>query len=171
MNGDGPLLICYEGSEGSRAAIEAAGRLFAQSRAVVACYWQPFAESNKRLAISILELVQDAASVNEREERLARDIAEEGAQLARAAGLEAEAIAVKIDGPVDEAILGHADELDASAIVLGSRGRTSFRSLILGDVANEVVQRAARPVIVAPSGDLAHRRRDELTRDLPGVRG
>jgi len=42
----------------------------------------------------------------------------------------------------------------------------SLRSLILGDVANEVVQRATRPVLVIPAGDLSERRRDELTRDV-----
>jgi nucleotide-binding universal stress UspA family protein len=80
-------------------------------------------------------------------------------------GLVAEADAVEIDGPIQEAVLSHADELEAAAIVLGARGGTALRSLLVGDVAFEVMQRATRPVFVAPSPRLAERRRDELTRE------
>jgi hypothetical protein len=67
---------------------------------------------------------------------------------------------------VDEAILGQADEIDAAAIVLGSRSRSNLRFLLLGDIANEVAPRATRPVLLAPSGDLSRRRRDERTREV-----
>jgi nucleotide-binding universal stress UspA family protein len=158
MSRAGPLLICYDGSESARTALEAAAELFRGRDAVVASYWQPFAASGKRLGLEILELVQNAGAINAREEELARTLAEEGATVARAAGL-AEARAIEIDGPIDEAILNHADEIDASAIVLGSRSRTGLRSLILGNVANEIVQRSGRPVFLAPSDELARGRR------------
>jgi nucleotide-binding universal stress UspA family protein len=163
--GDGPLLVCYDGSDGARAALEAAAKQLDHGEAIVACYWQPFAESAKRFAVNILELVQDPASVNAREEELAQRVADEGEAFARELGLDAEGRAVRIDSPIDEAILAHAEEIDAAGIVLGARSRSSIRSLILGDVANEVVQRATRPVFVVPSKDLARRRRVELTRD------
>jgi nucleotide-binding universal stress UspA family protein len=161
MSGTGPLLICYDGSESARAALESATVIFAGHEAIVASYWQPFAASGKRLGINILELVQNAGTINEREEEVAREIAEEGAAIARAAGLSAEARAIEIDGPIDDAILNHADELDAAAIVLGSRSRTGLRSLILGNVANEIAQRATRPVLLVPSPKLASDRRAE----------
>jgi nucleotide-binding universal stress UspA family protein len=164
---DGPALVCYDGSEGARAALDAMATTISAHDVLVACYWQPFAESAKRFAIDVLQLVQDPASINEREEELARQIAEEGANHARSLGLTAEGEAVKIESPIDEAILGHAESIDAAAIVLGSRSRRTIRSLILGDVANEVVQRATRPVFVVPSSDLSRRRREELTRDPP----
>jgi nucleotide-binding universal stress UspA family protein len=155
-----PLLVCYDGSEGGQAAVATAAALFPAHEAVVACYWQPFATSTTRFSIDLLELVQDPDVINEREEQLARETAERGADAAVGAGLVARGLAVRIEGPIDEAILSHADELDAVAIVLGSRSHSSLRSLILGDVANEVVQRASRPVVVTPSPDLARRRRD-----------
>jgi nucleotide-binding universal stress UspA family protein len=160
------LLLCYDGSEGARAALEQAARLFPGQHALIACYWQPFAESNKRFAVDILELVQDADRINEREQQLVEEIAVQGAAAARQLGLEAEAAAIRIDGPIEEAILAHAEEIDASAIVLGSRSRSRLRSQILGDVANEVAQRATRPVFLVPSAGLASARRSELTRDL-----
>jgi nucleotide-binding universal stress UspA family protein len=156
------LLICYDGSDGAKAALAAAAQAFAGHHAVVACYWQPLATSSKRFGLDLRELVQESDDINRREAELARTLADEGAALARDAGLEAEARAVEIDGPIDEAILSHADELDAAAIVLGSRSRSSVRSLLLGSIANEIVQRAPRPVYLAPSVSLAGRRRNQL---------
>jgi nucleotide-binding universal stress UspA family protein len=167
--GEGPLLVCYDGSEGARAALDAAVHLFAGREAVVACYWQPFGASGRRFATEILELVQDAPSINEREEEQARSFAEEGAALVRAAGLTAEAEAVRIDVPIDEAILAHAERIDALAIVMGSRRRSTLRSLLLGNTAYEIAQRAARPVLLAPSSVLAERRREEFVRYSPSA--
>jgi nucleotide-binding universal stress UspA family protein len=161
-----PVLLCYDGSDGSKAALEAVAQLFPGREVIVACYWEPFAESSKRMGIDILELIQDAERINAREEELSRTAAEEGAEVLREAGLVPEPLAVKIHGSMDDAILAHAEELDASAIVLGSRGHASLRSLILGDVANEILQRATRPVLVVPSPDLARRRRLATTDDV-----
>ena len=158
------MLVCYDASEGAKAALVAAAEVFAPGSAVLACYWQPFASPSKPFGVDIRELVQDPDDVNRREAALAAAIAEEGVELARDAGFEAEGLAVEIDCAIDEAILTHADELGAVAIVLGSRSRSSLRSLLLGSVANEVVQRATCPVFLAPSPRLAGRRRDELAR-------
>jgi nucleotide-binding universal stress UspA family protein len=158
MNANAPLLICFDGSEGARAAVETAASLFASHDAVVACYWQPFG-STRRLGVDLLEFVQDPADINKREELLADEIAAEGAALAKAGGLAARAEAVPTNSPIAEAILSHAEEIGAVAIVLGAQSRSGLRSLLLGGAANEVVQRAARPVFVAPSARLATRRR------------
>src|SRR5215831_11839260 len=112
-----PLLICYDGSHSARAAVDRVARLFAGREAVVACYWQPFAQSSGRFATQILELVQDPNTINEREERFAKEIAAEGAALVRAGGMAAHEVASKVDGPIEEAILAHAEAIDAAAIV------------------------------------------------------
>ncbi len=103
--------------------------------------------------------MQNAETINAQEQELAAGLAAEGAAILQAAGLDAEGQAREIGGPIDEAILNHADELDARAIVLGARSRTGLRSLILGNVANEVAQRATRPVFLVPSDELARNRR------------
>jgi nucleotide-binding universal stress UspA family protein len=57
---------------------------------------------------------------------------------------------------VAEAILRAADENDVMSVVVGSRGRSGFRSALLGSVSNTVVQHSAKPVVVVhdkPAGD------------------
>jgi nucleotide-binding universal stress UspA family protein len=158
MNDGRPVLICYNGSDDARAALVAAVEAFRQ-RVVVATYWQPFGEGRRPLEISLLELVQDPNSINEREQAQAHEVAVEGAALVEAAGGTAEAVAVKVSSPIDEAILTHAEEIDALAIVIGSQSRSGIGSILLGDVAGDIVQLSDRPVFVVPSAKLAGRRR------------
>jgi nucleotide-binding universal stress UspA family protein len=49
---------------------------------------------------------------------------------------------------VAEAILRAAGEDDVMSVVVGSRGRSGFRSALLGSVSNGVVQHCAKPVVV-----------------------
>jgi nucleotide-binding universal stress UspA family protein len=165
MTATGPLLICYDGSDAAKAALDAASELFVEHATVVACYWQPLASQRGRLGHSIRDLVDNPDDINEREEHLATVIAEEGAVRVRELGAVAEGIAVQIDGPIEEAILAHALELDVAAIVIGARSRSSLGSLLIGNIANEIVQRATCPVFLAPSPGLALRRHDELARE------
>jgi nucleotide-binding universal stress UspA family protein len=159
---DGPILLCFDGSDGAGSAIETAAALFAGREAVSATFWQPFAKDGGRFGINILELVQNAGDMNGREAALAQKTAEEGAAIATRAGLSCTASAVEVERPIDEAIIAHADEVDASVIVLGARGRSGVSSMLLGDVSHDVVQRSTRTVLVVPSAGLSGRRREEL---------
>jgi nucleotide-binding universal stress UspA family protein len=156
----GPILLCYDGSEDAAAAIDAVGPQFTGRQAVVACFWQPFAPG-RRFAVRLLEVVQHPPEINAREAERAQNLAEQGAAIARAAGMPAEGRAIAVSRPIDEAIIAYAEEVDAPTIVLGSRGRSSIGSLLLGDVAHDVVQRSTRMVVVVPSARLSGRRRGE----------
>jgi nucleotide-binding universal stress UspA family protein len=46
-----------------------------------------------------------------------------------------------------------ADEQGARCIVVGSRGRSGGRALVLGSVSNAIVHHGARPVLVVPAVD------------------
>jgi nucleotide-binding universal stress UspA family protein len=74
--------------------------------------------------------------------------AEEGVNLARESGLEAEPLAVEADGPIWETIIETADRRQAAVIVMGSRGLTGLRSMLLGSVSSTVVHHAHRPTLV-----------------------
>ena len=58
------------------------------------------------------------------------------------------------EAPDSEAILDAAAEVKADLIVMGTHGRTGFRRLVLGSVAEEVLRKAPCPVLTvkAPTG-------------------
>ena len=150
---DGPLLLCYDGSDTATHAIERAGRLLAGRHALVVTVWQPTALGSLAWSgatasmATFVELDRAAAEAGGR-------VAGEGARVAREAGLVAEPVAVEATGAVWETILDIADRHDAATIIMGSRGLTGVRAM-LGSVSSAVVHRAGRPTLVIPepSGD------------------
>ena len=56
-----------------------------------------------------------------------------------------------IEGDPAEALIRIAESRGATEIVVGSRGRGRFRS-ILGSVSHELLERADRPVVIVPKG-------------------
>jgi nucleotide-binding universal stress UspA family protein len=142
-----PLILCYDGSEGAKYAIAQTGRLFPGGQALILTVWEPISNlasvtwSGATVMPNFTEL-DHAAS----EDGALR--AKEGVELAREAGLDAEPLAVKADGPIWETIIETAEREWAAVIALGSRGRTGLRSLLLGSVSGTVVQHADRPTLV-----------------------
>ncbi len=153
-----PLLLCYDGSENARYAIERAGVLLGRRRAVVVTVWRAAADLGitdwMEVPASVVNFVELDRAAAEGGARLA----EEGVRIASEAGLEADAFAVKAAGPVWKTILETAEHLDAAAIVMGSRGLAGFRSMLLGSVSNAVVHHTQRPALVihVPATDAAH---------------
>jgi len=85
----------------------------------------------------------------------AERLAAEGAALAVRAGLDARPRICSQHATKAKAILEQAGVVDASAIVMGSRGLTGLKSLLLGSVSHAVVNHADRAVIVVPSPEVA----------------
>jgi nucleotide-binding universal stress UspA family protein len=156
-----PVLVCYDGSESARHAVERAAGLLGRVPAVVVCVWESVGSfvlrHHPRGSFAIAEDVVeelDSSSATAAEETV-----REGAELGRSLGLEAEPLArraVARAGERDEAtvwrtILEVADERDAPAIVLGSRGLSEVQSMLLGSVSYGVVHHSTRPVIVVRS--------------------
>lgn len=154
------ILICHDGSDNAKAAIEQAGRLFHGQKVVVLTVWQPFnvIAVHTPTAFGFLPTVPDVEEIDRASERYARAQAEAGAELARKADLEAEPLTRRVVTTTAEAILDEAEAQDASAILLGSRGLTGLRSRLLGSVSNVVVHHSDRPVIVVPSPSVALQR-------------
>jgi hypothetical protein len=57
-----------------------------------------------------------------------------------------------------------AEQLGATLIVMGSRGRHELASLLLGSVSTHVVHHAQQPVLIIPSPRLAGARNELLER-------
>lgn len=149
-----PLLLSYDGSAGAQNAIDRAGSLFPGRAAVVVAIWQPLiiALSSYPMA-GDPSLPSDVVGIDRQLGDSASSTAAEGAERARAVGLEAESVAVESDGPIWKAILDVADERDAAVIVVGTRGLSSLKSVLLGSVSRGVVGHARRPVVVCPGPD------------------
>ncbi len=152
------ILLCYDGSVDARTAISGAAALLPSRHATVLTVWEGLDEVVARTRGGGASKALDIGEIDAAGEQAALARAQEGAQLACEAGLIAEPRIKKRAGAVWETILAVADELDAGAIVLGSRGRTGLRAL-LGSVSHSVLQHASRPVLVIPSEPVAARRR------------
>lgn len=157
------VLICYDGSPDAKAAIERAGELLHDQPTTVLTIWQPFIQVIARTAVGFGTMpgIADADEIDKASRESAEERANEGAELARQAGLEAEPRTCSQQTTTARAILHQGDEIDASAIVMGSRGLTGLKSLLLGSVSHEVIQHADRTVVVVPSPEVAaHRARE-----------
>jgi nucleotide-binding universal stress UspA family protein len=59
---------------------------------------------------------------------------------------------VSLAGDAAAEILRYADEIQADAIVLGSRGRGQLTGLLLGSVSQKVLSLARQPILIVPTG-------------------
>ncbi len=155
MEGERPILIAYDGSEPARAAVREAGALFAPARALVLTVWEP--------GLAQVMLMPDATGmggpampydpnvargVERASEEHAQALAEDGARLAREAGLAADALIAEDSLTPQDAIVASAEQHDACAIVIGSRGLRGLKSKLLGSTSAHVLHHALRPVVV-----------------------
>lgn len=91
---------------------------------------------------------QSGAVTYGEEEEMRRALRRVADELAAAhPGLDVDVDAVASMSPAD-AILEEADRVGAAGIVMGTHGRTGLAHLVLGSVAERVVQRASVPVLV-----------------------
>jgi nucleotide-binding universal stress UspA family protein len=157
---DTPLLLCYDGSHPAKHAIERAADLLRTRNAVVLTVWQTTVGLGSFAWAGATENMLDYVELDRAAAELGGRIVSEGVRVAEAAGLQAEPLAVKATGPVWTTILEIAERHDASMIVIGSRGLTGLRSILLGSVSTAVVHHADRPTLVihSPGDDDASER-------------
>ena len=156
---DAPVILAYDGSDPAKAAVRAAARLLTAKKVVVVTVWEPG-----------LALISSAASippgaeipgpdletiteVDQKAQDHASSVAEQGAELARSAGLEAEAQAVPDEVNVGETVVRIAKERGAQAVVIGSRSLSGLRATFLGSTSQTVAHHAHVPVLVVREGE------------------
>ncbi len=148
---DGPVLFCFDGSEGSRSAMRAAGQLIDRPvEAVVLTVWESI-ETQLALAGGFAAgFPIDGAELDAQEESSARSVAEEGALRANEHGYKATPMVMQSYEGVAKAVLEAADEISARLIVCGQRGRGTMRTALLGSVSHTLASHTRRPVLIAP---------------------
>ena len=148
---DGPVLFCFDGSEGSRVAMKGAAELISRPvDAVVLTVWETIATRLALAGAFAAGLTIGGGDLDAEEESSARSVSEEGALRAREHGYEATAMANESLDGIAKAILEAADDLSARLIVCGQRGRGELRSALLGSVSHALASHARRPILIAP---------------------
>jgi nucleotide-binding universal stress UspA family protein len=145
---DGPLLLCYDGSADAKHAIEHAGRVLGGRDALVVTIWQPTPALGSPASAGATDSAFDVVEVDRLAADFGEHVARGGARIAQHAGLHAKPVAVEAAGPVWKTIVEIADRHDAATIVMGSRGLTGLRPMLLGSVSSAVVHRADRPTLI-----------------------
>ncbi|ELY44489.1 universal stress protein [Natronorubrum sulfidifaciens] len=134
------ILVATDGSETAREAVSHAVELATRFDATL-------------YGIAVLErrteydnAIVDPEEVRERQREQATESLEALAEAAGDAGVSVETT-IRSGVPYEE-IVAYADEHDASAIVIGARGRSSFRRALLGSTVDRVVRSTTRPVLI-----------------------
>jgi nucleotide-binding universal stress UspA family protein len=147
----GTILVCYDGSDGSREGLQSVSHLLSPRELVILTVWQSLAT---RLAASGgfgAFALNDEDQADSEEEQAARDAAEDGARRARERGFSATARIEESTGPVWQTIVDVANQIDAELIMCGTRGRGGVETFLLGSTSQGVLRHAHRPVLVAPA--------------------
>jgi nucleotide-binding universal stress UspA family protein len=145
------LLVCTDGSPGSREAIRRAAEVFPGATARVVCAWSRRSGHEPRTSLgAAVALLEPPDEVDARAAAEALRIAEDGAELAAAHGLVATAEAPGGGDPVD-VLLDVAERLAVTAIVVAGPHHRRSAELLQGSVTRELVRRANRPVLVVPA--------------------
>ena len=143
---DAPILICYDGSDASRRAIDATAALLGPRHAVVV-----YVAPSLTLAESLT--VTTTVTAGPTLEDLGGDPmdghAKEGTELARRAGFTAQPRELVMT-PAWEGILDVADDVDAALIVTGARSPKGIRERIGAGTSHGVAEHSRRPVLIVP---------------------
>ena len=147
---EAPVLIGYDGSPSAAEAIALAASLLGARPAVVVSVWSPApVEAVGYGATADFSVAAPAyfSDVDNTIEKQAREMAEQGARIAREAGFDAEARSAQ-GNSAWPGIVDAAAAVDAAAIVVGARGLSGLKSVLLGSTSKGVLNHAGRPVLV-----------------------
>jgi nucleotide-binding universal stress UspA family protein len=153
----GPVVLAYDGSNDARSAIATLGRLMPGRETVVVHAWTwPLTEAGTEQAV----LTLPAAGYSEIVEALeraaiqaARQVAQEGCDLAARHGLSARPELRESTEGTWRALVAAATDLDAAAVVAGSRGLGGLTSMLLGSVSTALAHHADRPTLIVQPAD------------------
>jgi nucleotide-binding universal stress UspA family protein len=151
--GDGPILIAFDGSPAARQAVAAAAALLKPRATLVLTVWEA-ALAHAAVAsppdVGMTPAVDPSAllTFDEALRGHAERVSNEGAELARSFGLNAEPLTTADVGDIARTIVEVAREHKAATIVVGSRGLSGLRARLEGSTSKGVMRHATCPVVV-----------------------
>ena len=160
MENDGrSVVVAYDGSREAQAAVRAAAGLFRDRRLLVVSVWEPgiamvgLGQPDPMGMTPPLPTPDEIATVDRIQHDHAGTMAEAGARLARDLGADAEALPVADETDVAETVHGIAEQRDAAAIVVGSRGLGGMKARLLGSTSRRLLHDTRRPLLVVRCDD------------------
>jgi nucleotide-binding universal stress UspA family protein len=151
---EGPALLAYDGSEEAAAAIRRSASLLSGSRALVVHVWDSLSALLLHTDVSRLKgtMREAAEELDEEDRRQAKLIIEEGLEIAREAGWQAEGHGARGKPMAWPVIVDAAESTDAAVVVTGSRGLGCVSSALLGSISAGLLHHSRRPVLIVPPG-------------------
>jgi nucleotide-binding universal stress UspA family protein len=149
-----PVLVAYDASAESQAALREAVALFGHRPLIVVSVWEPglaamtMAPPPGEVGMGYMPDPTDVAAVDRAQSNHATSAAEAGAGVARGLGATVEALAVPDSVDVAETLASIADERDAAAMVVGSRRLGGIKARLLGSTSRKLLAHTRRPVLV-----------------------
>lgn len=143
----GKIIVAFDGSADSVKAVQLAGSIaskYGSSFTLVHIFTSPVVGLSAASGMPIPDygVLEDAAKST------GKGVLAKGLQLATEMGLSAQGELIEASSVV-EAIVNYAERQSADLIVVGTRGITGFKQLIVGSVSSGLVSHAKCPVLVA----------------------
>ena len=149
-----PVIVAYDASEEAQTALREAVALFGQRALIVATVWEPGLAMATMMppagepTMGYMPDPEEVAAIDRAQSGHAGNVAEAGARLARELGATAEALSVPDSANVADTLIAIAEERDARAIVVGSRGLGGIKARVLGSTSRRLLHDTHLPVLV-----------------------
>ena len=156
---DRPVIVAFDGSPESHAAIRAAADLFRSRPLLIVSVWEPGLARVMQAQPDALGVTypppsaEEIATIDRIGEHHAESVAEAGARLARELGVSAEPVHVPDGRNIADTLISVAEQHDVAAMVVGSRGLGAVRSRLFGSTSRSLLDDARRPVVVVRGHD------------------
>jgi nucleotide-binding universal stress UspA family protein len=147
------LAIAFDGSPSATIAVRTTGALFPGARAAVVTVPAPPPPGVRNASRWLMQVPAGTfervlSEIDAEAKEDASELAEEGAEQARAAGLDATPVVVRPHEPAWEVLL--ASTKDADLLVCGARGRSELARTVLGSTSTSLLHHAELPLLVVP---------------------
>lgn len=150
-----PAIVAYDGSAEAQEAVRAAAGLLGHRKLIVVSVWEPglalmMSSTGDPAGMGYAPPPDPAtmAAMDEAQHDHATQAAAAGVELARSLGATAEPHPVPDEVNVPSTIAHLAEQIDAAAIVIGSRGLGRVKASLLGSTSHELLRATHRPVVV-----------------------
>jgi nucleotide-binding universal stress UspA family protein len=143
---NGPILFCFDGSNGSLHALRDGGRLLEHRPAVVLTVWETTTTELTKSGAIAYSFLPDENEFDAQAETEAHEAAGRGARVAAGRGWDVSARVENAPLSVWQTIIDVAEEIDACAIVCGARALNGLKRAVLGSVSEAVLHHARRPI-------------------------